>query len=181
MKNKYGYQIGEATVDYENPFMRVLKTQVIAPNDKEYKYWILDKKDFSVAIPLFEDGTTLLVGQYRVHVDYFSWEFAMGSVDGDPLEGVKRELKEETGLQSNNWKKIGMTFWGPGVSKNKMHVYVAKKTTEGKSEQDEAEFITTKRVYIAEIGEMIEKGEILDGPTIIAFHFLQNYLKNSED
>lgn len=177
MKNKYGFEIGKMEMDYENPYMKVLKTTVVGPDDRNYNYWILDKNDFSVVIPLFEDGTTLLVGQYRVHVDYYSWEFAMGSIHEDPLSGAKRELKEETGLEAQEWEEIGKIYWGPGVSKNKMFVFVAKNITEGFSEQEDSEFITSKKVQVSEVGEMIVRGEILDGPTINAYHFLENYLE----
>lgn len=175
MKKKHGYQVVSSKVDYENPFMIVHRQEVIRPDGKTKPYWVLDRGgDFSIIIPLFPDNTTMLVGQYRVPTGKYLWEFSMGMVkNATPLGTAKQELREETGLRAKNWTKVGVFYLAPGFSGQRSHVYVAQEITEGKSEPEEDEYISTKRLPLMKVKEMIKNGDIADGPTIIAFHLFE--------
>lgn len=175
MKKQHGYQVVSSKVEYKNPFMIVHRQEVIRPDGKTKPYWVLDRGgDFSVIIPLFPDNTTMLVGQYRVPTEKYLWEFPMGMVKGaTPLGTAKQELREETGLRAKQWIKIGYFYLAPGFSGQKSHVYVAEDITEGESEPEDDEYITPKRLSLKKVAEMIRKGDITDGPTIIAFHFFE--------
>lgn len=171
----FGFRKISEKLEYKNPFMQVYREEVIRPNGTKRPYWVLDRGgDFSVIIPLFPDNTTTLVGQYRVPTGKFLWEFPMGMVkDATPLKTAKQELREETGLRAKKWKKIGFFYLAPGFSGQRSHIFIASDLTQGKSEPEDDEYITTKRVSLGKVKEMIRKGSIVDGPTIIAFHMYQ--------
>jgi 8-oxo-dGDP phosphatase len=59
-------------------------------------------------LPIFADGTTLLVGQHRLPAGDYSWEIPEGGGprDQDPLESARRELAEETGFQASDWLEV---------------------------------------------------------------------------
>lgn len=168
--------------DYKNPFMEVWKYEVVRPNGFTGPYYVLkrDSKDvgFSIIIPLSNKSTVYIVGQYRFPVSYYSWEFPMGRVLGkNALEGAKIELMQEVGLLAKNWEKIGMFYTAPGHSSEKATIFIARDFTIGENKPERGEILKIKEVTINEIGDMIDKGEILDGPTIVAYHLLQSYLK----
>ncbi len=168
--------------DYKNPFMEVWKYEVVRPNGFAGPYYVLkrDSKNvgFSIIIPLSNKSTVYLVGQYRFPVGYYSWEFPMGRVLGkSALEGAKIELKQEIGLKAHDWKKLGVFHTAPGHSSEKATIFIARDFTIGVNNPEPGEILKIKEVTIAEIGDMIDKGDILDGPTIVAFHLLQSYLK----
>ena len=60
----------------------------------------------------------LLVGQHRYALDAYSWEIPEGGVPiGEtPLEGARRELQEETGIEAATWREIGRSHLSNSVS-----------------------------------------------------------------
>lgn len=178
MSGTRGVKILSKELDYSSPPMDVLRYEIEDSSGKKRPYWVLDRKnEFSIVIPIFPDKTTVLIGQYRVPIEEFSWEFAMGTVAGaTPLQAAKQELKEESGLSAKKWQKIGDFFLAPGVSSQIGHVYLATDLTVGSPEPEEDEILESKRITLEEVGKMIESHEIKDGPTIISWQFLQKYL-----
>ena len=178
VKSGHGFKVISSKEEYENPFFKIIKHKVKRPNGSTSPYWTVSRySDFSIIIPMFKDESTLLVGQYRLPVGEYSWEFPMGQVLGkNPIETAKQELKEETGLTADKWEKIAHYFLAPGHHEQEVDIYLAKNLTQGKSEPEENEFLETKKVKIKEVGEMIKDGKIKDGPTIVAYHFLEKYL-----
>lgn len=179
-KSAHGFQILSSKVEYKNPFFKVINYKLKRPNGVVKPFWSISRfTDFSVVIPLFPDKETMLVGQYRVTVRSYSWEFPMGQVRGkNPLQTAKQELLEETGITGKDWKKIGHSFLGPGHHEQEVDFYVVEDLILGESQPEENEFITTKRIKVSEVGEMIKKSKIKDGPTIVAYHYLEQYLNS---
>ena len=173
------YKTLESQIEYENPYMRIRKDKVILPDGRRKNYYVLERGDFGIPIPLTSDNKTYLVGQYRHPIEQFSWEFPMGYVAGKkPLKMSQIELEQETGLRANNWEKIGIAYLGPGHNSQAFHIFVARDLKKGKPKFEKDEFIKIRPdVDIKEVGEMIISGKITDGPTIVAYHFLENYLK----
>lgn len=165
-------------VDYTSPHMDIIRYEVEDSKGKIKPYWALDRKnDFSVVIPIFPDNTTVLVGQFRLPINEYSWEFAMGTVDNaTPEATAEQELREETGITAKKMQKIGQFFLAPGISSQIGHVFLAKDLTVGEPEPEEDENLITKKVSIQKVGVMIKNQEIKDGPTIIAWQFLQSYI-----
>lgn len=178
VKSGYGFKILSSVIEYENPFFKAIKHKVERPNGLVKPFWTVSRYgDFSVAIPIFPNNETVLVGQYRISVGYYSWEFPMGQVRGkQPLHMAKQELIEETGIRANDWKKIAQYHLAPGHHEQEVHIYIARDLTEGKSKPEENEFLKVRKLKIADVGKMIDSGKIKDAPTIVAFHILEKYL-----
>ncbi len=178
-EEKYGYKTLSSTLDHKNPYYSVYKDTIQYPDGQKKNYWVQNKDDFSIVIPLFENNTTLLVGQYRIPADFYSWEFPMGSSAGaDPLTCAKKELSEETGYSAEEWKLIGSYFHAPGRAPTVVSVFIAKSIHEGTSHPESTEFLQKKKVSLDEVKNMIQSGTILDGPTLVAYHFLEKYLES---
>lgn len=170
--------IGKRTIDYKNPYMNIFKQVILYDDGRKKDYFVVDRKnDFSVVIPIFSDQTVMLVGQYRIPIEKYSWEYPMGTVNKKtPLQVAKQELKEETGLTARKWKKVGESFIAPGYCKQKFHIFIATELTEGNSQPEPFEDLTSKRVKLTDVKKMIRNGKIEDGPTIVADYFLHEYL-----
>jgi ADP-ribose pyrophosphatase len=178
-KTRYGHTILSSIREYENPYMRINKLPTIRPNGKEKPYWVLHRgSDCSVIIPLLTDDTTILVGQYRVGADKYSWEFPLGNVlKVTPLAAAKQELLEETGYTAEHWVKLGGYYLAPGWCSQKVHVFLARKLHVANGSPEEFEFLKTKKVKIKTVKKMIETGKIIDGLTIAAYHLLESSKK----
>jgi 8-oxo-dGTP pyrophosphatase MutT (NUDIX family) len=177
---KADYTVLKTQVDYENPYMKIHKKEVEYPNTTRGTYWVLERRgNISIIIPLFSSKETLLVGQFRVPTQEYSWEFPMGSVKGkDGITVAKQELKEETGLIANTFERIGEFWVANGHSSQKAYVYIAKDLEQQEMEPEEHEFLEIKHVAVADIHKMIIDGTIKDGPTITAYFYLVDYLSN---
>jgi ADP-ribose pyrophosphatase len=174
---RYGFKIISMVLEHENPYYNVHKYEVNYPQGFTNPYWVVEKADFSVIVPLFPDKTTLLVGQYRIPADYYSWEFPMGTVKGsEPIENARIELEEETGYKAEVWRSIGSSYLGPGTTTVKMTTFIAETLHKGESRLEKTEVLRVKQVSLAEVGKMIESGIIMDGPTIVSYHYLEKYL-----
>ncbi len=72
-------------------------------------YTIVEGPSSAFVVPVFDDGRTVLVRQWRYPWGASSWEVPAGTLaDGeDPLEGARRELAEEAGLLAERWTPLG--------------------------------------------------------------------------
>lgn len=163
-------------VDYTSPYMDIVKYKIKDTKGVIRPYWMLDRKsNFSIIIPLFPDNTTILVGQFRVPIKEYLWEFSMGTVaKATPVKTAEQELREETGVRAGKLESLGSFFLAPGISSQIGHVFLATELVIGEPEPEEDEDLKTKRVNIKEVGEMIKREEIKDGPSIIAWQFFKN-------
>ena len=162
IKNKY---VGE-----------FLEEEVERPDGKVSTYYIKRKDPFSIIIPLQGD-VIHMVRQYRYSVESLSLEFPMGFVEGkNPLDSAKQELKEEMGIEAVKIEERGHYWVAPGGSSQYAYVFIARDLSFGDTHPEDGEFLQSEKYTIKEVKKMIDDGSIKDGPTIVAFHYLENYL-----
>jgi len=115
-------------------------------------------------IPLANDNTTWIVGQYRYALNRYSWEIPMGgvAVGTDLLTGAQRELKEETGLTAAHWKKFLEVDLSNSVTDEIGAVFVAEGLTRGKPEFEETEQIEIRELPFNDLVQMALDGQITD-------------------
>lgn len=150
--------------------MEVTEDEVETDFGKRLTYGVVHKDPWALIIPW--DGNNLfLVGQYRYPVDEFSWEFPQGHFEHESIiETAKHELKEETGLTALSINEVAVFNLAPGHHSQKCHVFLATELTEGQRELEASEEgMKIKKISFDEFRVMIARGEILDGPTIVAF------------
>jgi ADP-ribose pyrophosphatase len=118
----------------------------------------------------------LLVRQFRLPAEKYLWELPAGRLDlgEESLEAAKRELREETGYQAQNWTKL-VSFWpSPGYVGEKMDIFLAESLTAGEQQLMDDERITTEWFAHERVGQMISSGEIQDGKTLIGYYSWRN-------
>jgi 8-oxo-dGTP pyrophosphatase MutT (NUDIX family) len=94
---------------YDNPWITVTEFDAEAPTGARTIYGVVRYKNHAIGIlPIHEDGSIVLVGQHRFPAGDYSWEIPEGGVarGTDLLEGAKRELREEAGLQAAEWRQV---------------------------------------------------------------------------
>ncbi|MCX8130189.1 MAG: NUDIX hydrolase [Clostridia bacterium] len=164
---------------YKGNVINVEFMKVCLPNGKEATRDIVRHPGASVVIPISDDGSLYMVRQFRKPIDQESLEIPAGKLDeGEcPEECAKRELKEETGLESDNIKHIVSIHSTPGFSDEILHMYVAKGLKEGNSCADEDEFISTEKIEVNKLMDMVLRHEITDAKTIIGILFADKIIK----
>jgi ADP-ribose pyrophosphatase len=135
-----------------------------------YQREVVHHHGSAVILPVHDDGTVVLVRQYRHPAVRYLLEAPAGTLhEGErPEIGAARELEEELGLIAGRLEKLSEFFVSPGFLEEKMWVYLATELAEGKQRLDEDELLDIVRLPIADALEMISSGEIQDAKTIIS-------------
>jgi ADP-ribose pyrophosphatase len=117
--------------------------------------------------PLTEDNKIYLVKQYRYNLETDVLEGVAGYVEKNelPLDAAKRELREETGLTADEWKKLPSMKVGAGVIHSELHFFVAKGLHAGNTQFDEGEEIELVKMPFGEAIEKVLSGEIAIVPS----------------
>ena len=154
---------------YEGSILHVEKWQVTCPNGRTAAREIVVHKGAAAVVPVYPDGTTLLVRQHRVAVDRVTLEIPAGKLDSageDPHDCAVRELEEETGLRAGRMTLLTSLLTTPGFCTEKIAIYLAQDLSQGQTHPDEDEFLSLVRMPLEEAVAMIMRGEIRDGKTI---------------
>jgi len=166
-------------------YIDVKTFKVTTKDGKEfYRDKIIKNNDCGSSVsvlPVLENGNVLLLIEPRV----FTKRTVEINVPGgyinkgeSTLEAAKRELEEETALKSDNIIKVVDYYTDLGNSDYISSTYIAldaKRT--GETHFDSDEFVEEIEVTIDELNELIESGEIMDTPLIVAFVKLKEMLK----
>jgi 8-oxo-dGDP phosphatase len=127
----------------------------------------------SVAIlPLDDDGSVIMIDQYRHPVRRRLRELPAGLLDEpgeDPTTTARRELLEEAGYTARDWSVLVDLVASPGFSDEAVRVFLARRLTEvgrpagGDNEEADLEVI---RLPLAEAVHQVLAGEIVNAPTV---------------
>ena len=128
-----------------------------------------------VIIPQLGKDQFLLVKQYRYAARGWLWEFPAGGIEkGESIEhGARRELMEECGYAPGRLKKILSFFPTPGISEEKMHLFLAQNLKPAYAEKDADEEFEIKVFSLKQIGNMIRRKKIEDGKTLIGYFYMK--------
>ena len=166
-----GWKTLDSRIVYENPWFTLREDEVINPGGGRNTYGHIQFRKKAIAIvPIDEDGYTWIVGQDRYTLGEYSWEVPMGASEpGEaPLETAHRELREETGLTASEITQVMRLHTSNSVTDEEGFVFVATGLSEGETEFDEMEVLDVRRLPLADVVAMIERGEMTDAISVAA-------------
>jgi 8-oxo-dGTP pyrophosphatase MutT (NUDIX family) len=150
---------------YENAWIEVHHDEVTRPDGRPGIYGVVHFRGRAVGVvAIDDDDRVVLVGQFRYTMGHYSWEIPEGAVtEGeDPLDGARRELREETGFEAATWREIGRLELSNSISDEIGYLYLATGLTEGVAQPDPTEALQVRRVPFAEVMAMVDRGQIPD-------------------
>jgi len=125
---------------------------------------VLEYRTWANVLAITKDKKAILVKQYRHGVRDVLLELPGGIVeDGeDPLDGIKRELLEETGYAVSNIIEVGRLYPNPAIQTNLLYCFLAFDVEQvGVQHLDDSEEIEVQLVPLDELITMAKKGEFL--------------------
>ena len=160
-------------VAYENPWITIWHDEVIRPDGEPGVYGVVHFANLAVGVlALDEAGRVLLVGQHRYALDQYSWEIPEGGVPAgeSPLDGARRELREETGVEAAEWIEMSRSHLSNSVSDEEAVLFLATGLTHGLATPDGTESLAIRWVPFDEVLAMTMDGRVTDAMTILAVH-----------
>jgi 8-oxo-dGTP pyrophosphatase MutT (NUDIX family) len=155
---------------HDNPWFAVDHYAAVAPTGSPAHYYVHDQKAVATGcLPLHDDGTVTLVGQWRFPFGAYSWEMPEGGAPPpeDPLDGCRRELAEEAGLQASTWREV-LRLQLSNASSNEVAVcYLATGLSTVRADSaDPTEDLALARVPFGEALDAAVRGLIQDSLTV---------------
>ncbi len=124
----------------------------------------------AVILPVLDDGSIVLIRNYRFAVDEHLYELPAGILEKgeEPIKCALRELTEETGYTAGRIEPIGIFYTGPGTTDEQMHAFVATELTDGTQKLEKYEQISVEVHPDEKVRRMVLDGTIHDAKTIAA-------------
>ena len=161
----------DSTLLYDGKVLHVYKDTINLPNGKTGMREYCRHGGAVAVVPLTREGKVVCVRQYRYALGRVTLEIPAGKLDfpgEDPLECAKRELREETGLKAEEWRKLVALRTTPGFCNETIHMYMARGLSQGERDLDDDEFLNVEWMPIERVTNMILEGRIEDSKTIAA-------------
>ncbi len=162
----------------DGELLKAWRDEVRLPNGRTAVREYVRHPGAVVMVPLFPDGATILVRQFRYPVGRAFVELPAGKLDaGESTESAaRRELAEEVGYKPGRLRKIAEYYPCIGYSDEKMWLYLADELTPVDHNRDDDEFLDILRLPFSTAVDMARYGEISDMKSIagllLADHFL---------
>jgi 8-oxo-dGTP pyrophosphatase MutT (NUDIX family) len=158
-------------IAYENAWITIWHDEVTRPDGAPGVYGIVHFANLAVGVVAIDaDDRVLLVGQHRYALDEYSWEIPEGGVpDGESaLEGARRELREETGVDASEWVELARSHLSNSVSDELAILFLATGLTTGVATPDGTEALDVRWVRFDDVLAMTLDGRITDALTVLA-------------
>jgi ADP-ribose pyrophosphatase len=149
---------------------RVVKHSVTRPDGSPASVSYVVHPGSVAILPLVDADHLCLIRSRRLTVGQTLIEVPAGTREpGEPPEETaRRELEEETGYHAAKWEELTQFYASPGILSERMYVYLASDLTAGEPRREANEEIENLVLSWDEALAMVDRGEIVDGKTIIA-------------
>ena len=158
-------------VAYENPWLTLWHDDVTRPDGAPGIYGVVHFANLAAGVlVLDQDDRVLLVGQHRYPIDAYSWEIPEGGVPAGEtaLDGARRELREETGVEASDWRELARVHLSNSVTDELAILFIATGLTHGVATPDGTEDLAIRWMPFADVLAMTLDGRISDAMTVVA-------------
>ncbi len=179
--------IQDEWIDFRRSAYRLPDGSVFEP------YYTYSRKDYVVIVASDTEENYLCVRQFRQGIREVTTEFPAGGIErkdgreygGDggfaknALVAAKRELREETGYESDEWSYLLAVPSHATIADDYAYLFVARNCRRvAEQSLDETEFLNVQKHTAQEIEEMIVSGEFPQAVHIAAWLLARREEKN---
>jgi ADP-ribose pyrophosphatase len=149
------------------------------PSGRETTREIVEHGDCVAIIAIDDEDNVLLVNQFRKPVEKKLLEIPAGGIEPgeEPVDCVRRELREETGFLPQRVERLGGFYSAPGYCTEYLHLYLATELVPSPLQAEDSESIRLVRVRLSEVPGLITSGSICDAKSIAGLLAFLEYRK----
>jgi len=142
----------------------------------------VDHPEAAAVVPFLDSRRILMVRQWRYAIGRETLEIPAGKADaGEDLEVcARRELHEETGYQPDRLVELFRYFPAIGYSNEVIRIYAAARLRKLSTEHDEDEISQVEIIELEQIYDLIARGIVQDGKTVIGLSLFKARLDRGE-
>ena len=162
-------------VAYANPWITIWHDDVARPDGSPGIYGVVHFANLAVGVLVLDDqDRTVLVGQHRYTLDEYSWELPEGGVPPgeSALDGARRELREETGVEADGWRELVRFHLSNSISDEAGVLFAARATGHGAASPEPSEDLAVRWLPFDEALAMTADARITDAMTIMGLQRL---------
>ena len=152
---------------YKGKIINLRKDLALLENGSTAVREIVEHSGGVCVAALTEQNELLFVRQFRYPYQKVLLELPAGkrNPEEDPLEGGKRELREETGAVGKDYRFMGELYPTPGYCEEVIYLYLCRVDQVGRTNPDEDEFVEVEAIPVDQAVEMVLRNEIPDAKT----------------
>jgi ADP-ribose pyrophosphatase len=172
--------VGTTTLT-DTGFIRLAEAEIEGDGER-FTRLIVEHPGAVVAVPVGGDESVLMIRQFRAATGGDLLEVVAGKrdVEGEePEVTAQRELHEEIGRRAGRLVKLCEFFNSPGFCDEYTHLYAALDLEEldaPAAVNPEERALTIEPVRLADVDDLIARGEIVDAKSIIGLLLTRRYL-----
>ena len=184
MASKNGpWTVRQTTEEYRDDFIQVYRDDVVRPDGDPGTYSTVTMPSGVSILALGEDGSVHLTRQFRYAVGRDSLEVASGAIDGgeEPLEAARRELREELGIEAEEWTDLGRVDLDTSIVRSPAQLFLARRLSFTGSDQEGTEVMRPVKTSLAEAVQLVMDSEITHSPSCVLILKAARWLAESKN
>jgi ADP-ribose diphosphatase len=159
------YNIIESRTLLDHPLVQMVVDILEYSGQRRPYFYLNSPMDAVATVAVTADNQLVLTRQYRHPIRKVIFDLPAGrlSTGEDPLRGAARELEEETGYRAGRLIPLGQYSPFPGSLNVRAHLLFATDLIQVGQHLDEGEELEVVLKPIAEVLDLILRGECIDG------------------
>lgn len=183
MSTPHDFTVTDSETLYRGRILALRSDRVVMPGGRTAVREVVEHLGAVAILPLDDDGSVVMVDQYRHPVGRRLRELPAGLLDADgedPVATARRELVEEVGYTAREWAVLVDVVPSPGFSDESVRVFLARGLTEvgrPEGEDDEEADLDVVRIPLTDAVRQALVGEIVNAATVaglLAGHAVQS-------
>lgn len=157
---------------------RVRRDHSVRDSDgKESDFFVIEAPDWVNIIAMTDEGEIVFIEQFRQGTEEMNLELPGGMIDEgeQPRQAAERELLEETGYASSDWRLLGPSRPNPAIQNNTIYHFLAvgcEKTAAPSF--DEHECVVTRLIPETEVRDLIRDDKVSHSLVVAAFYYMEH-------